>query len=124
MPQHALAIVLAATMGLPLLVLMVDYVFRTETGMNETMRQSGPDLCLLGLGAVGSVFLDPKVVTAFFLPPQLGGAVAVFIIFALRGICFRLAKRPTTTRLAVGTMIVGLASICIVGSILIYSYRA
>jgi hypothetical protein len=101
---------------------MVDYIYRTGTGLNETMRGAGPDLCLFGLGAVGSIFLDPKVATTFFIPPQLGGPLVVFIIFALRGICFRLQERPTTTVLAVGTMIIGLASICIVGSILIYSY--
>lgn len=118
---HALTIVLAATIAVPLLVLIVDYVFRTETGLKETMRNSGPDLCLLGLGSVGSVFLDPQVATAFFIPPQLAGALVVLIIFILRGFCFRLEKQAVTTTLAVGTMMLGLASIFIVGSILVYA---
>jgi hypothetical protein len=123
-PTHELTIVVAATLVLPLLVLVVDYIFRIDTGLNDTMRNSGPDLCLLGLGSVGSVFLDPKVVGAFFIPPQLSGAIVVLIIFLLRGVCFRLQKRPTTTLLSVGTMMLGLASISIVGSILVYGYSS
>jgi hypothetical protein len=57
---HGLEITLTATLGIPFLVLVVDYVFRTDTGILRTMRNSGPDLCLLGLGSVGSVFLDQK----------------------------------------------------------------
>jgi len=100
---------------------MTDYIMRTSAGVTETMRNAGPDLCLLGLGSVGSIFLDPKVSATFFIPPQLGGALVTIIIFALRGICFRLQKNKTTGA-AVGAMVVGLASICIVGSILIFGY--
>lgn len=121
-PQHALLIVLVATIGLPFIVLVVDYVLRIDTGLDDTMRSSGPDLCLLGLGSVGSIFLDPKVVAALVIPPQLSGAIVVFIIFAMRGFCFRLQKRPPTTMLAFVTMVLGLASVTIVGSILVYSY--
>lgn len=121
-PPHALAIVLAATIVLPLLVLIADYVLRTDTGLNDSMRNSGPDLCLLGLGSVGSIFLDPRVISAIAIPPQLSGALVVLIIFILRAFCFRFQKQATTTALAVGTMMLGLASISIVGSILVYSY--
>lgn len=119
---HALALVLSATIVLPFLVLVADYILRVDVGLNQTMRNSGPDLCLLGLGSVGSVFLDPKIAAGFLIPPQLAGAVVIVIIFALRGVCFRL-QRLTTTGAAVGTMIVGLAAVCIVGSILVYAYR-
>ena len=88
------------------------------------MRDSGPDLCLLGLGSVGLVFLDPRVAQAFRLPPQLSGMLLVLIIFGLRAICFRLQKRPQTTFVAVVTMILGLASISIVSSILVYRYSS
>jgi hypothetical protein len=121
---NALAIVLSATIGIPFLVLVVDYVFRTESGFVETMRGSGPDLCLLGLGAVGSVFLDSKVASAFFIPPALGGTVVVLIIFGLRGVCFRLQKLPLTTGVAFATMVMGIASVLVVGAVLVFSYLA
>jgi len=109
------------TIVLPFLVLVADYILRTDTGLADTMRNSGPDLCLIGLGSVGSIFLDPRVALTFFIPPQVGGALIIIIIFALRGVCFRLQKHKTTLA-SVGTMIVGLTSICIVGSILVYGY--
>lgn len=114
--------VLTATIVLPFLVLVADYVLRVGVGLNETMRSSGPDLCLLGLGSVGSVFLDPKVAAVFLIPPQLAGALIIIIIIGLRGVCFRLQARNTTLA-SVGTMIVGLTSMCIVGSVLVYGYR-
>jgi hypothetical protein len=116
-----LAIVLTVTIGIPFLVLIADYVLRTESGITASMRTSGPDLCLLGLGSVGSVFIDPKVASSFFLPPQVAGTVVVMIIFILRGICFRLQKR-TSVFAAFVTMALGIASITIIGSIIIYGY--
>jgi hypothetical protein len=116
-----LAIVLTVTIVIPFLVLVTDYVFRTESGVIASMRTSGPDLCLLGLGSVGSVFIDPKVASSFFLPPQVAGTVVVVIIFFLRGICFRLQKR-TTTLAAFVTMVLGIASITIIGGILVFGY--
>jgi len=64
----------------------------------------------LGLGSVGSVFLDQRVASAFFVPPVLGGPIAVLLIFFLRGVCFRLQKLPESTMVAVATMVAGLAS--------------
>jgi hypothetical protein len=116
-----LAIVLTVTIGIPFLVLIADYVLRTESGITASMRTSGPDLCLLGLGSVGSVFIDPKVASSFFLPPQVAGTVVVMIIFILRGICFRLQER-TSVFAAFVTMALGIASITIIGSIIIYGY--
>ena len=119
-PQHPLAIILVATLGLPFVALMIEYIYRGTT-IDNTMRGVGPDLCLLGLGSVGSVFIDPKVALAFALPPVLGGTLVCLLIFGLRGFCFRLQKRRTTAA-AFGTMVLGLASIFMVGSILIVGY--
>ncbi len=116
-----LAIVLTVTIGIPFLVLVTDYVFRVESGVTELMKTSGPDLCLLGLGSVGSVFIDPKVASSFFLPPQVAGTVVVVIIFLLRGVCFRLQRRATTFAAFV-TMVLGIASMTIIGSIIVYGY--
>jgi hypothetical protein len=120
-PPSPLAIVLTVTIVIPFLVLATDYVLRVESGVTESMRTSGPDLCLLGLGSVGSVFIDPKIASSFFLPPQVAGTVVVIIIFLLRGICFRLQKRSTVFA-AFMTMVLGIASITIIGSIIIYGY--
>jgi hypothetical protein len=119
---HALEITLTATLGIPFLVLVVDYVSRIDTGILQTMRNSGPDLCLLGLGSVGSIFLDQKVASAFFIPPVLAGTIVVLLIILLRGVCFRLQKKLETTNVAIATMITGLASIFIVGGVLVYGY--
>jgi hypothetical protein len=119
--QSPLAIVFTVTIGIPLLVLVTDYVFRVESGVTESMRNSGPDLCLVGLGSVGSVFIDPKVASSFFLPPQVAGTLVVIVIFLLRGICFRLQKVDTTLAAFV-TMVLGIASITIIGVIIVYGY--
>jgi hypothetical protein len=113
--------VIVVTIGIPFLVLVADYMYRVDAGMLDVMRTAGPDLCLLGLGSVGAIFIDPRVASAFTLPPQLAGVIVTVVIFMLRGICFRFGKNATG-KSAFATMLSGLASITIVGAILIYSY--
>jgi hypothetical protein len=121
MATAGLSTVFAVTIVLPLLVVIVDYVYRIDSNLLDIMRSAGPDLCLLGLGAVGTIFVDPKVAATIPLPPIVAGLIVTFIIFMLRGICFRL-QQSTSGKAAVATMMTGLMSITIVGCILMYSY--
>jgi hypothetical protein len=117
-----LVTVVACTVGLPFLVLVSDYMFRVEANLITVMRMSGPDLCLLGLGAVGSIFIDPKVVAALHgLPPLVPGIAVIFVIFILRGLCFRLGK-STTNSAAYVILLSGVLSLTLVSGILVYSY--
>ena len=88
MARQELAIVISATLLVPFLVLVGDYVYRSESSLSQVLQQSGPDLCLLGLGSVGSVFIDRKVASAFPVPPQLAGIIVALLIFVFRGFCF------------------------------------
>jgi hypothetical protein len=57
-----LVTVVAVTIVIPFLVLVGDYIYRVESDIFAVMRMAGPDLCILGWGAVGSIFIDPRVV--------------------------------------------------------------
>ena len=122
MAHHELSIVICAILGLPFLVLVADYIYRFESSLNQVLLHSGPDLCLLGLGSAGSVFLDKKVASEFFLPPQLAGVVVVVLIFIMRGLCFRISRHPISGWTIFGSLCLGLVSLTVVGGILVYSY--
>jgi hypothetical protein len=117
-----LIIVVSVTVILPLIVLVSDYVWRLEITTLGLMKACGPDLCLLGLGSVGSIFIDPKVQSALYpFPPVIGGIFVIFMIFILRGICFRFGRKETKIAAFV-TMASGIASLTVVSVILVYSY--
>jgi hypothetical protein len=50
--------VLLATVVIPFLFLLVEYVYHPSATVVSTLQKSGPDFCLIGLGASGSVFID------------------------------------------------------------------
>ncbi len=122
MAHQELSIVICAILGLPFLVLVADYIYRFESSLSQVLQQSGPDLCLLGLGSIGSVFLDKKVASVFFLPPQLAGVVVAVLIFILRGLCLKISKYPISGWTVFGNLCLGSASLTVIGAILVYSY--
>lgn len=86
---------LAAVVGLPFLVLVVDYVFRWLPVL-EALRRSGPDFCIMGLGSSGAVFIDQKVIDTLrrvtHVPIQLDMVFLVIVILIFRQISFKLTE--------------------------------
>lgn len=116
--------VILATLGLPILVLAADYIPRMGN-LAEAMNTAGPDLCLLGLGSIGAIFIDKKVADAFPIAPQLMGVFVAIFIMILRNICGRLSKMAGGAWSHIRgfwSLVSGLAAVLIVGWILIYSY--
>lgn len=120
---NALAVVLVATLFLPLLVMFIDYLLRYDLTGVDAVQQFGPDLCLLALGSVGSVFIDPKVATSFGIPAQLSGVLVLLLIFVCRALCFRVGRRkPKTSTTATVSVILGFISVALIGGTLIFGY--
>ena len=118
-----LTTVLITTIGVPFLVLVLDYVYNSQgASIMDTLLRAGPDLCLVGLGSSGSVFIDPKVIKAFSIPPQLILIVVLIVILILRGICRKLGSTPHSTLRAFGSCALGIASIAIISCIIYYGY--
>ena len=111
-----------ATVLAPVVVLALDYIYRFESDLHELLEKSGPDLCLLSLGASVPVFLDSRVVAA------LGGHVAelefviIFGILLLRGFCFRFNLHGYSRLWKYTGLACGCGSIVLVGAILIFGY--
>lgn len=119
-----LVTVIMATLGIPVCVLAEDYIPRM-TNLQEAMNTAGPDLCLLGLGSVGALFIDKRVADAFPIAPQLMCVFVTIFIMILRNICGRLSKTPGPgwwPGKGFWNLISGLAAVMVVGWILIYSY--
>jgi hypothetical protein len=114
---------LLSILVLPIIILVANYLL-TSDPMDDVLKRSGPDLCLIGLGASGSVFLDPKVSAAYALPPQLLLMVIMGIILILRGACSRVLTRGgTAPTIRPGWSVgFGMASICLVFGVLTYGY--
>jgi hypothetical protein len=126
---------LLSILVLPIIILVANYLLDSDP-MDEVLKRSGPDLCLIGLGASGSVFLDAKVAAAYALPPQLLLMVIMGIILILRGACSRILGRtksstapgggggPSATQPGWAGWSVGLgtASVFLVFGVLTYGY--
>lgn len=97
---------LMTTFFLPIIFLIVDYVFRSqasETAFDELITQSGPDCCILSFGATGAVFMDPTVrsIEGFDSPVVLLLILALILMF--RFFCLGASrKKNAKTSLALG----------------------
>jgi hypothetical protein len=118
-----LTTVLITTIGVPFLVLVSDYINNSQgASLEETFLRAGPDLCLVGLGSSGSVFIDPKIIAAFDIPAPLVLIVVLITILIFRGLCRRLVSPPHSTLKAFGSCVCGIASIAIISCIIYYGY--
>jgi hypothetical protein len=111
-----------ALFGVPILFLVLEYVYQTDTTLLAVFQKSGPDLCLIGLGSSGSVFIDPRVISSFRLPSQLCLIIVIVVILILRRISVRVESEPQTWRRAITSSALGLGSIAMVLCVLMYGY--
>jgi hypothetical protein len=119
MTNDQLKIVLAAHVLVPLMALILDYFHRGK-GVLDCMDRSGPDLCLIGLGGSGVLFIDPRIVLVFHPPVYL--IIVLFLILIFRQICFLMHKDPLVKWRALCSCAIGLSSITVVSSILYFAY--
>ncbi|GAC1627333.1 MAG: hypothetical protein NVS9B13_24330 [Candidatus Acidiferrum sp.] len=115
---------LFTTLLIPLLALAVDYMARVNTKIGELTLKAGPDLCLIGLGSSGAVFIEPKVSSAFGAKTSMIELVVVFTIFFLRALCLRIEQKQFFANKEYANLFPGVAAIFVVGAILIYSHWA
>ena len=133
----------AALVGVPFVVLVLDYIFRWLPIL-ETLRRAGPDFCVMGLGSSGAIFVDKRVIDTLTklttLPVQLNMVFVLLIIIAFRQIAFKLTEKDNkpgqvqgqekervnqrSLFLAVSSCAFGMASILLITSILYVSYTS
>jgi len=95
--QFAYAVV--ATFGIPLIVLSIEYAIRwtyTDASPDQIQRLCGPDLCILSLGSVGAIFIDPHI-EALHWNTSLVIVVDLLIVVLLRVICIRFADESRSS---------------------------
>jgi hypothetical protein len=121
MPKELIAL-LSATFGIPLVMLVLDYVHRRPI-VQEAMLKSGPDLCLFSSGSSGVVFIDPRVATAFsWLPLTHVLIFVIVIILVLRQTCHFLNDGTQSMIKAVISCCLGLGSVTLMSTILYIAY--
>jgi hypothetical protein len=110
------------TFLVPPLILAADYVQKNELTLKELVQKSGPDLCSISLGASVPVFLDPRVQTALSNRAPVLEIIGILVLFILRGTCIRINRQTLPTQYAYAGAIVGIASIFLVGGIMVFAY--
>jgi hypothetical protein len=121
MPKELITL-LSATFGIPLVMLVLDYVYRRPL-VQEALLKSGPDLCLFSLGSSGVVFIDPRVATAFSWLPLTHVLIFVIVaILVLRQTCHSLNDGTPSMTKAVASCCLGLASVTLMSAILYIAY--
>jgi len=123
-----------AILIVPFSCLLLDYLFRWSSIL-ETLKRSGPEFAIMGLGSIGAIFIDKKATDALTvrttLPVQLNLFLVVVLILALRQVSFKLAEEKkgddgkplgVSTFRAVSSCAFGLASIILVSAILYVGY--
>jgi hypothetical protein len=123
-PPGSLVTVLVVIIVIPLFALVVDYMARVNTRIHELVRKAGADLCLLGLGSSGAVFIEPRVSIAFGARTSLIEVIVIFAIFFLRFFCLRIEQQQFFANREYAGLVPGVGSVFIVGAILLYSYWA
>jgi hypothetical protein len=121
-PMFSVLTTLCVAFVVPLLVLFTDYLFRADLNLEELLRKAGADLCLLGLGSSGAVFIEPRVSAAFGLAASLIQLLSVLFVFLFRALCLRIERGDILAKCKYANLYFGVASICMMGGILIYSY--
>jgi hypothetical protein len=121
-PPGSLGTVLVVTIVVPLFALVVDNMARVNTKLEELVPKAGADLCLLGLGSSGAVFIEPRVEVAFGTRSSLVEVIVLFAIFFLRFFCLRIEQKEFLKQRKYAGLVPGVGSVFIVGAILLYSY--
>ena len=113
---------LLVTFLVPPLILAADYVQKTELSLKELIQKAGPDLCSLSLGASVPVFLDPHVRTVLGGEGPAVELIGILVLFIFRRACIRLNRQGLPTRYAYAGTVVGIASVFVVGVIMLLGY--
>src|SRR5258708_29767997 len=92
-PPGSLVTVVVVIIVIPFFALVVDYMGRVNTRIQELVPKAGADLCLLGLGSSGAVFIEPRVSLAFGARTSLIEVIVIFTIFFLRFFCLRIEQQ-------------------------------
>ncbi len=127
---HPLLSAVLVNLGIPTVYLVVDYVcFDHGLDPRAIIAKSGPDLSLIGLGALGAIFTDDKVSGAMQIPVAIVIACVVAVILILRGICYRVEARsfdpsrvPGSWLRAFASFACGVGCIGTVSGVLMYGY--
>ena len=110
------------TFLIPPLILAADYVQKTELTLKELIQKSGPDLCSISLGASVPVFLDSHVQAALSGQGPAVELIGILLLFIFRGVCIRLNRQRLPIRYAYAGTILGIASVSLVGVIMLFGY--
>jgi hypothetical protein len=110
------------TFLVPPLILAADYVQKTELTLTELIQKSGPDFCSISLGASVPVFLDPRVHATFSNRAPVLEIIGILVLFILRGACIRINRQTLSQPYAYAGAIVGIASVFLVGGIMVFAY--
>jgi hypothetical protein len=117
-------IAVCATFFLPLAVLALDYFIRAtlQSGSwGELIKTSGPDCCVLSLGATGAIFVDPHVSSIRGVnSPLFIIALIIFLIF-MRVACIK-ADKPTSKSKVPSSLRYGVCSILAIFFVVCGSY--
>jgi hypothetical protein len=114
--------VVIANLGVPIFFLAVEYAYRPDGTFVAVIQRSGPDLCLIGLGTSGSVFINPRVTSSFPVPSQLGLIILIVVILLLRRACYAVQADPPHWLKALVSLSLGIGSITLVFFVLMYGY--
>lgn len=91
-----MGIALLASLILPIVVLMLDYFIRSkiqgEQSWRELVKFSGPDCCVLSMGATGAIFVDPNVSAIRGLKSPIFAVFLVLFLIAMRVACINKPK--------------------------------
>jgi hypothetical protein len=119
-----LTVAVCATLLLPLAVLALDYFIRAKVQGGtwfQLIESSGPDCCVLSLGATGAIFVDPHVSAVDGIrSPLFIIALIIFLLF-MRVACIK-STAPTSEDQAPSSLRYGLFSLLAICFVVCYSY--
>lgn len=111
-----------ATILAPVVILALDYVYRLESDLYRLIQNSGPDLCLVSLGASVPVFLDARVVELLGTKAPGLESFAILGILLARGLCIRFNRQPPPNLSRYTGFACGMLCLLFVGAILVLAY--
>ena len=118
-----LAVAVVATLFLPLTVLALDYFIRAKIQIgtwNELIAHSGPDCCVLSLGATGAIFVDPNVNSIAGIKSPLFIILLIIFLIFMRVAC--ISKSVPTQQGAPPSLKYGVCSLLVIFFVMIISY--
>lgn len=101
--------VLEAAVGIPMLALLIMTGMQSLVSTNtvwEQLTNVGWDMCILGVGVTGGLFVHPGMVSLYGATGALLTAIVVLLVNLGFGIFILHMKRKTTISRTVGTVCV------------------